>query len=449
MTAVVAARRQPAAVRRGNPRGDVEQPVQVRHVSADSPARCAAPRGGRRTVGDRRWAMSVAAPRSPLVPEGERHRRRRTARRLLRPSRCPAQGARRRSGRTATSAIDADGTVTLWSKNPDMGQGIKTSLPMMIAEELDVEWSSRPRRAGGAEPRVVRRPGRRRQRRHAVGRAARPARRRGRARAAGRRRGEAVAASSRRPAKPRAASCTIARPAARWPTAIWRPRPRRCRVPKEAPPLKDVRRHTIVGRPTRGVDTPKIVVGEPLYGLDARMPGHAARGHREVPGPRRPSRDASMRRRALAVPGVTRVVTIEGHREPDVAEAGRRRRRRLDVGGDEGAGGAARRRGTRAQGAASRATSLVGAVPRRWREAPGRCSATGRRRRARSRRRATKIDAIYEAPFLAHATLEPQNCIAHVHDGRCEISGRCRCRRPARRWSPGCSASRASRCRFR
>jgi len=35
----------------------------------------------------------------------------------------------------------------------------------------------------------------------------------------------------------------------------------------------------------------------------------------------------------------------------------------------------------------------------------------------------TKVDAVYEAPFLAHATLEPQNCVAHVRDGRCEIWG--------------------------
>ena len=52
--------------------------------------------------------------------------------------------------------ISADNVITIISKNPEIGQGIKTALPMLIAEELEVPWDAGPDRTGGSRSEQVR-----------------------------------------------------------------------------------------------------------------------------------------------------------------------------------------------------------------------------------------------------------------------------------------------------
>src|SRR6185295_3181642 len=413
-----AARLPPAAIRRGNPRDDVEQSVPLRLLPAYSPRGAAGGTRRRRTVASGRCTMT----RTMCVDR----------RSFLKVSAGAAGGLLvgfyvHRDARADTTAfrpngyvrIDADGTVTLWSKNPDMGQGIKTSLAMMIAEELDVDWQAvrveqaqlnrewyGGQGAGGSDGTPS--DGPLGQRAGAVARAM------------------LMAAAAKRWSV-EASSCETARG-----VVHHRATGRSARygelaaeaaaiaVPREVPPLKDPRRHTILGTRVGGVDVPKIVVGEPIFGLDARMPGmlYAVIEKCPVHGGRPVHVDAAA---ALAVPGVTRVVTIDGHRNPTWLKPGvavvagstwaaLKGREALRVTWDEGAGR------DESSGSLSARFRELAATPGKVLGDQG--DVVGAFDAAR-----TKVDAVYEAPFLAHATLEPQNCVAHVHDGHCEILG--------------------------
>ena len=55
--------------------------------------------------------------------------------------RIPTGGAEASFAPNAFLRVDADGSVTVWVPKAEMGQGVRTALPMILAEELEADWS--------------------------------------------------------------------------------------------------------------------------------------------------------------------------------------------------------------------------------------------------------------------------------------------------------------------
>jgi isoquinoline 1-oxidoreductase beta subunit len=333
-------------------------------------------------------------------------------------------GARRAAGAADPSLnayirITPDGIVTITAKNPEVGQGIKTMLPMLIAEELDVDWKNV--RVEQAPLDTVRF-----QAQVAGGSTATPTnwlpmRRVG---AAGRL--MLISAAAQQWSVP-AAECETAKGVvhhrASGKSATYG-QLASAAVSVAAPELdtvklKDPKTFTIIGTRVRGVDTHAIVTGKPLYGIDVTVPGMLYATFAKCPVFGGKVRSANLDA-IKQLPGIKHAFVVEGGTVlnallPGIAIVAdswwlaKSARDKLKVEWDEGA--TARQSSA---GFAAQAATLAKQPPQRSLRKDGDVDAA-------LKGAARSISAEYFYPFIAHAPLEPQNTTAHFTGGKLEM----------------------------
>jgi isoquinoline 1-oxidoreductase beta subunit len=317
--------------------------------------------------------------------------------------------------------IAPDGIVTILCARAEMGQGVRSSLAMVVAEEMEADWAQvRVAQAHGDEARFGNQDtDGSRSLRHGFG----AMRRCG---AAARQMLEAAAAEAWRvPVTEVAAEAHAVRHAASGrrlgfgelaAAAAGRPVPAR-----EKLRLKDPQRFRYLGRDLPELpDDADIATGRAVYGIDVRMEGllHAVIARPPVLGGRVASLDAAA---ALAVPGVLKVVPIEPRPLPPgfhplggigvVATstwAAMQGRAALRIAWDDGPNAAY-------DSAAYRET-LTEAVRR-----PGRVVRDDGDAMSALAGAARRVATEYHVPHLAHAPLEPPAATARIRDGAVEV----------------------------
>ena len=319
--------------------------------------------------------------------------------------------------------IARDGRVTIMARSPDMGQGMKTTLPMIIADELDVPWTSVHVETASVSPALY-------GMQFSYGSMNTPLQYDPMRRAGAAGRQMMLRAAARQWRVPAAECATdqgvVHHRASGRRAAYGELAGRAARVPApdlSTVPLKDPKDYKIIGQFTPQVDGPRVLAGEPLFGIDQSVPGMLYAVYEKAPVFGARARNANLDA-IKAQPGVRDAFIIRGN----PAEA-------MNAGLVDGVAIVADRwhqanralealrvqwepRDVSQQATAvfdRQAAALVAAAPRQILRHDGDVNqAFGGA--------AKVIEASYAYPFLAHATLEPMNCTAWCKpDGTVEI----------------------------
>lgn len=173
--------------------------------------------------------------------------------------------------------------------------------------------------------------------------------------------------------------------------------------------LKDPSQFKVIGKPTKRLDTADKVNGKAGFGIDARRPGmlHAAVLRCPVFGGKVASFDAT---KAKTMPGVKDVIQISTGIAvvADNTWNALQARNAVEVKWDEGPTAAMSSDSIWKMYAA--AAETPGVVAKKVGDADSAMPGA-----------AQKVEAVYQAPFAAHCTMEPMNCTADVREDRVDI----------------------------
>jgi len=326
----------------------------------------------------------------------------------------PEQPLDATAGKFAPNAfirIDATGHTTLVMPQVEMGQGVYTAVAMILAEELDADFSQVTLRHAPPNDRLYGNPTFGLQvtgNSNSIRAFWKPLRNAG----AGARAMLVQAAAQQWQVEP--ANCSTAngevthKESGRVLSYGALAAAAGSQTPPKEVPLKDPKDFALIGKPLKRFDTPDKVNGKAVYGIDAMLPGmkFATLAACPVFGGKVGKVDDSA---AKKIPGVQKVVVLDDLVAVvgDHMWAAKKGLDALKVTWDEGPNA---RISSKDVWNDLRAASEKDGVVARSEGDIAKGLATGER-----------MDAAYELPFLAHATMEPLNATVHLTQDSCEI----------------------------